>query len=144
MMLRTFALAAALLAAAAPAGAETWRASSSDGAIVAYIDVDSIERSGDRVIFRRELRFPDIRTLGNGRLRFDRLQALYHGDCRAMTLRNMSVRAKLGDAIVLEGEGSLEIESVATGSTAERDLRAACLGEWADPRLNAPNAPPTR
>ena len=129
MTSRMFAIALGLLAAAAPARAETWRASSSDGNASAFIDADSIVRTGDQVRFRRELRWPEVRLLGN-RLRYNRLLADYEGDCRAMTLRSLSVAAKLDDEVVLAGEGSGEIEQARPGSTAEVDLRSACFGEW--------------
>ncbi|HYG29296.1 MAG TPA: surface-adhesin E family protein [Allosphingosinicella sp.] len=129
MIGRIFAIALGGLAAAVPAQAENWRASSSDGNASAFIDADSIRRDGDQVSFRRELRWPEVRMLGN-RLRYNRLLAHYEGDCRAMTLRSISIAAKLDDEVVLSGEGSGEIEQARPGSTAEVDMRSACFGEW--------------
>ncbi|MEA3015586.1 MAG: hypothetical protein QOI38_308 [Sphingomonadales bacterium] len=133
MIGRNLVLALGCLTAAAPATAENWRASSSDGTAAAFIDTDTIRRDGDRVSFWRELRWPEVRMLG-GRLRYNRLLAHYEGDCRAMTLRSISVRAKLDDEVVLSGDGSGEIEQARRGSTAEVDLRSACFGEWPEQR----------
>jgi hypothetical protein len=133
MIARILIVALGGLAAAAPAQAENWRASSSDGTVAAFIDTDTIRRDGDRVSFRRELRWPEVRMLGS-RLRYNRLLALYEGDCRAMTLRSISVSAKLDDVVVLSGEGSGEIEQARRGTTAEVDLRSACFGEWPERR----------
>lgn len=124
-----FAVALGAFVAAPPAQAENWRASSTDGNASAYIDADTIRRDGDRVSFRRELRWPEARALANG-MRYNRLLALYEGDCRAMTLRSLSVSAKLDDAVLLSVDGRGEIEQVQPGSTADVDLRSACFGAW--------------
>ena len=123
------AAATAALVAASSAGAENWRVSSSADGARGYIDVDSIRRDGDRVRFVREVRWPSASTLEDGS-RFDRIASLYEADCRAMTLRSLTVSARLGGEVVLEGEGSGELEHVAPGSTGEIDLRSACFGDW--------------
>ena len=115
--------------AAAPAAAENWRASSKTGDAAAYIDTDSIRRTGDRVTFVRELRFEAPRPLGEN-LKFDRLQALYDGDCKAMTLQSIELRAKLADTIVLSAAERGKVDSAKPGSTAETDLKAACFDQW--------------
>ena len=122
-------LSAVAVAMASPAAAETWRASSRAEGATAYIDVDSIRREGDRVSFWREVRWPEIRSLDGG-LRFDRIAALYDGDCRAMTLRSTAIRAKLGQEVVLAGDEPGEVETASPGSTAAVDLRSACFGDW--------------
>jgi hypothetical protein len=95
----------------------------------AFIDTDSIRREGDRVSFWREVRWPEPRALEGGG-RFDRIAALYEGDCRAMTMRTMEVRAKLAGEIVYSGRASGEVESPAPGTNGHVDLRAACFGDW--------------
>jgi hypothetical protein len=129
MIGRISALAMAMALAAAPAAAETWRASSRAEGAVAFIDVDSIRREGDRVSFWREVRWPEVRSLDDG-LRFDRIQARYEADCRAMTLRTMAIRAKLDQQVVLAADEAGEVETASPGSTAEIDLRSACFGDW--------------
>ena len=129
MIARTFGATVAMLAAAAPAQAETWRASSSGMGAVAFIDTESIRRDGDRVSFWREVRWSDVRSLDSGG-RFNRIAALYEGDCRAMTLRPMEVRAKLDEQIVFSGQGSGEIETPPPGTNGHVDLRSACFGDW--------------
>lgn len=123
------AAATAALAPLSAAAAENWRASSTDAVATAYIDIDSIRRDGARVSFWRELRWPQVRTLGTG-LRYNRLGSLYEADCEAMTLRSITVRANLDENVVLSGEGSRETEQARPGTTAETDLRSVCFGEW--------------
>lgn len=117
--------------AAAPAAAESWRLSSGDGEARAYIDTDSLRREGDRVTFWREVRWPEVRSLDSG-LRFDRIAALYEGDCRAMTLRSLRISARLQAAEVYAAEDEGETEPALPGSNAEGDLRSACFGDWPD------------
>ena len=125
--LLTFTIAVGL--AASPAFAETWRASSRAPGAVAYIDVDSIERKGDRVIFWREVRWAETRSLSFN-VRYDRMAAHYEGDCKAMTLRSLKIRVALGDKIVLRDDARDEPQAVVPGSNGEIDLRAACLDQW--------------
>jgi hypothetical protein len=129
MKASALALGIAVLAAAAPAQAETWRSSSSGMGAVAYIDTDSIRRDGDRVSFWREVRWPEARTLDSGG-RFDRIAARYEGDCRAMTLRPIEIRAKLAGEIVFSGDSTAEVETPPPGTNGHTDLRAACFGDW--------------
>jgi len=129
MTARALGLAVAILAAAGPAGAETWRSASSGLGATAYIDTDSIRRDGDRISFWRELRWREVRALDSGR-RFDRLAALYEGDCRAMTLRPIEIRARLGETVVLSGRSGGEVENPPPGTNGHTDLRAACFGDW--------------
>jgi hypothetical protein len=129
MIGRSSAVAALMVLLPAPAAAETWRASSRAEGAVAFIDVDSIRREGDRVSFWREVRWPEARALDGG-LRFDRIGARYEGDCRTMTLRSMAIRAKLDQQVVLASEEAGDVETAEPGSTAEIDLRSACFGEW--------------
>lgn len=114
---------------ASPAAAETWRASSKGQGAAAYIDTDSIQRSGDEVRFRRELRWDEPRTFENG-TRFDRIAALYVADCRAMTLRAINMSAALGDKVLFSGDSNEAAEKAAPGTTAETDLRSACFNQW--------------
>lgn len=130
--MRTRLLVAGAMAVALPPGgaeAANWRASSGDSQARAYIDTDSIRREGERVSFWRELRWPEVRTLGDG-TRYNRLGSLYEADCAAMTLRSITVRANLDENVVLSGEGSRELEQARPGTTAETDLRSVCFGEW--------------
>jgi hypothetical protein len=70
---------AALLAAAAPAAAEQWRAiaiddSTAHGMAVAYADADTIARSGDEIAFDYQVRFsspPENFDRLAGRMRLD-------------------------------------------------------------------------
>lgn len=117
--------------AASPALAENWRASSHGQGIVAYIDVDSIKKKGDRVTFWRELRFPDVRSLSFN-VRYDRMAALYQADCKAMTLRSTKIRVSLGDQVAFKHGGKGELEVAGPGTTAEIDLRSVCLNDWPD------------
>lgn len=118
-----------LIVLAGPAAAETWRPSSGADGARAYIDTDSIRREGDRVSFRREIRWPAAQALNNG-MRYDRIAELYDGDCRAMTLRSMSIEARLGERVVIAEDDPGEVETAQAGSTAEADLRAVCRGDW--------------
>ena len=120
-------LAAAL--AAAPAQAENWRASSSTAEAAAFIDTDSIRRDGDRVSFRREVRFNAARVL-QGEHRFDRLRTLYEADCKAMTLQSVDISARLGAQVLFSAAERGDVETAKPGSTAEIDLRAACHDQW--------------
>jgi hypothetical protein len=115
--------------AASPALAENWRASSNAQGIVAYIDLDSTKRKGDRVTFWRELRFPEVRSLSFN-VRYDRMAALYEADCKAMSFRSMKLRVSLGGEVVFKHEGKDEPEVAQPGSTAETDLRSVCLNDW--------------
>ncbi|HEX8192156.1 MAG TPA: surface-adhesin E family protein [Allosphingosinicella sp.] len=118
-----------LLLAPAPAVAETWRAASGANGARAYIDVDSITRDGDRVFFLREVRWPEPMTLQGG-LRIDRILARYEGDCRANTLRALSLTAKLGAAVIASNDKPDEIERAEPGTAGGDDLRSACFNEW--------------
>ena len=129
MAFKLVAIGLVALAGSAAAPAESWRAGSSGLGATAYIDTDSIRREGDLVHFRREVRWPEVRSFGDG-TRYDRLLSHYQGDCRAMTLRSLAIRVKLGDSVVLSVDEADEIETASPGSTAEVDLRAACFGEW--------------
>ena len=127
---RGSAIAIAMLAAATPAAAENWRASSSTGPdAAAFIDTDSIRRSGDRVTFWREVRWAEPRTLPGG-TRFDRVATHYEADCRAMTLQSMRMRALMGADAIFDDSERGEIERITEGTTAHTDLRAACFDEW--------------
>lgn len=125
----TFAL--ALLVAAGAAHAENWRRSSGTDEANAYIDTETIRRSGDRVTFAPEIRWPGPRQLSDGKA-YDRIAAIYEGDCAAMTVRLVRFQVKLRTSIVVAGDGTGEIEPAAPGSTVEGDLRAACRGQWPD------------
>lgn len=129
MTTKLFAAAILALVPVGTASAENWRSSSRDSQATAYIDVDSIRRDGNRVSFWRELRWPQIRSLGDGR-RFNRLGSLYEEDCAAMTLRSITIRASLDERVILTGEGSRELEQARPGTTAATDLRSVCFGEW--------------
>lgn len=123
-------LAAAMLAPLpAAAQQQTWRQASSSGDRTAYIDTASIQRDGDKVRFWREVRSPAPVRFDSGES-FDRLGARMEVDCRARTLVNLEVYAKLGDQLVVSGAGDGTVEPIETGSTADTDLRAACFNEW--------------
>lgn len=118
------------LAAASPVAAENWRRSSQANGAVAYIDADNVQRDGDRVTFWRELRWGEVRTLQGG-LRYDRILALYEGDCRAMRLRAVEFRAKLAEVVVAASdEGDAAFTDAVPGTTAETDMRSACFDDW--------------
>lgn len=117
----------ALLGSAAQS--QNWRASSSGQGAVAYIDAASIQRTGDKVRFWRELRWPEARTLSDG-VRYDRMAAYYEADCPKMTLRSVKLRVGLGDQVLLALEEPGELETVTPGSNAEVDLRSACFDDW--------------
>ena len=120
-------LAAAL--AASPAAAENWRASSKTSEAAAFIDTDSIRRDGERVSFRREVRFAKPRVLQNEQ-RFDRLRTLYEADCKAMTLQSVDISARLGEQLLFSAAERGDVETAKPGSTAETDLKAACHNQW--------------
>jgi protein tyrosine/serine phosphatase len=124
-----WALGVSLLLFASAAMAENWRASSEAQGAIAYIDTESIQRSGDEVQFWRELRWPEVRELENG-LRYDRMAALYLGDCRAMTLRAVKLRVNLGEKVLYAGDQEGAVEKAKPGTTAEIDLRSACFDQW--------------
>jgi hypothetical protein len=123
-----------LVSGAVPAAAQTenWRPSSRGGVARGYIETNSISRDGDIVRFWREIRFPSSRMLGSD-VTYDRLAALYEGDCRGETLRPLSVRARLGERIVWKDEEAGEADRVERGSAGYVDLRAACFNEWPAP-----------
>ena len=112
-----------------PAQAENWRPSSAAGDAVAFIDVDSIRREGDQVLFWREVRWPTPRTLDGG-LRYDRIGELYEASCRNMTLRSTALRVKLGEQVVFSHNAPRDTENATAGSNAETDIRSACFDEW--------------
>lgn len=114
---------------ASPAAAETWRASSSTDEAAGFIDVESIRREGDRASFWREIRWPEVRSMSDGR-RYDRIAAHYEADCRGRTLQLTAFRTKLGAEVVLSHDGRGEVEAVTPGTAADTDLRAACFDEW--------------
>jgi hypothetical protein len=122
-------IAAVSLGLASPAPAENWRASSGGQGATAYIDTDSIQRSGDEVRFWREVRWPAPRAFEDG-TRYDRIGALYVADCRAMTLRAIRMRAALGATILAEGDTEEPTQNAGPGTTAETDLRSACFNDW--------------
>lgn len=123
--------------AASPALAENWRASSHGQGIVAYIDVDSIKKKGDRVTFWRELRFPEVRSLSFN-VRYDKMAAFYEADCKAMTLRSLKIRVSLGEEVVFRNDSKDDPQAALPGSTAEIDLRSACHNDW--PKAETPPA----
>ena len=127
MKLRLIALSLAVLAS--PAFAENWRASSSADGATAFIDVESIRRDGDRVTFWREVRWPEVRSLGDG-TRFDRVANHYEADCRAMRFRSVALQARLETEVVLAFEHEEEYDEAHSGSTIEADLRAVCFDTW--------------
>ena len=118
-----------LAALATPAFAETWRASSASDEAAAFIDVDSIQRDGNRVTFWREVRWATVQNLSDG-IRFDRIANLYEADCEAMRFRSIQVQARLEAEVILAGEEEGETEEAQPGSTAEVDLKAACFDTW--------------
>ena len=122
-------LLAAAVSAPSLAQGENWRSSSAAMGGVAYIDTASIRRNGNEVHFWREVRWPEVQTLAGGE-RYDRIRALYHGSCTAMTLRSLHVIARLQDRIVISGPDRGAVENASAGSTAASDLRAACFQEW--------------
>ena len=129
MNFRILAAALGIALLAAPAAAENWRASSAGMGAIAYIDVDSIQRSGEQVTFWREVRWPEVKTFEDG-TSYDRIAALYEADCNAMTLRSLHLRVSLGGEVIGSVEDTGEVEQATPGSTAETDLRSACFGEW--------------
>ncbi len=124
---------AAALAASMPfpasAQPQTWRQGSSSGGQAAFIDTASIERAGDKVRFWREVRTAQPALFESGE-RYDRIGSLLEVDCRARTLRNLRIYAKLGDTLIFESGEASELEAVEAGTTADTDLRAACFNEW--------------
>jgi hypothetical protein len=113
-----------------PARSENWRPSSGTGEVVAYIDTDAIRRKGDEVRFWRQLRWPEPQTLPNG-IRYDRMAALFKGDCRAMSYISLRNRLNLGDRLLFDGkDDNHEVHVVEPGSNGEADLRAACFDDW--------------
>jgi hypothetical protein len=129
MTINLLAIGLAAVAGSSAVAVEDWRPSSSAGEARAYIDTETIRREGDLVHFWRDLRWGEPRSFSNG-TRYDRFVTEYRGDCRARTLRSLSVLVKLGDELVLTIDEDGELESVRPGSTADVDLRAACFGEW--------------
>lgn len=123
--------AAMLISFPATAQQQTWREASSSGDRTAFIDTASIQREGDKVRFWREVRSSAPMRFDSGES-YDRLGAHMEVDCRARTLVNLEVYAKLGDQVIASGAGGGGVEAVAEGSTADTDLRAACFNEWPD------------
>jgi hypothetical protein len=113
-----------------PALSANWRASSSAGEVVAYIDTDAIKRKGDEVWFWRELRWPEPQTMA-GDLRYDRMAARYKANCRTMTFQSLRNRMNLGDRVLFDAkDDNDEIHTAEPGSNGEADLRAACFDQW--------------
>lgn len=123
--------AAILASLPATAQQQSWRQSSTSGEQTAYIDTATIRRDGDKVRFWREVRSAAPMTFETGE-RFDRLGAHMEVDCRARTLVNLEVYAKLGEEEIGRGPGDGAVEPIADGSTADTDLRAACFNQWSD------------
>lgn len=131
---RLFAALSATLLATGVASAQQqqhyWRPASSAGDGRAFIDTLSIQRTGDQVRFLREIRFNPARQFDDGQ-QFDRLGAVMEFDCRAHTLRNISLYSKLGDRVITEApSSSSDAEPIDAGTTAETDFRAVCLDQW--------------
>jgi hypothetical protein len=119
-----------LMTIGSPVMAAKWRASSSAGKVIAYIDTDAIRRKGDDVWFWRELRWPETQTLENG-VRYDRAAAQFKADCRTMTFVSLRNRLNLGDRLLFDGkDDNDEVHVAEPGSTAEADLRAVCFNDW--------------
>ncbi|HEY0012586.1 MAG TPA: surface-adhesin E family protein [Allosphingosinicella sp.] len=126
---KTVVLGLAVVAAASPARAETWRNASSALGATAYIDTDSFQRAGDKVTFWREIRWPEVRTLDGG-VRFDRIAAHYEADCRAMTMRSLHLRISLGSEVIASAPDTGAVEQPPEGTAGRTDLLAVCRGEW--------------
>lgn len=127
-----FVFAAIALSLPAPAAAQqapNWRAASSGNAQAAFIDTNSIVRSGDKVRIVREVRSREPMAFDDG-TRFDSLGSLIEFDCRANTLRTIEVWVRLGSRELVRGPGDNQIDAVRPGTTAATDLRAACFDEW--------------
>lgn len=120
--------------AAPQSQAPAWRQSSGGTAAAAgaaaYIDTNSIQRSGDIATFWREIRFPAPRTLSDG-TSFDRILARIEIHCTALTIRTLELRGKLGDAVVVTDDKPEDAaDAIKPNSTAMDDLNAACHNKW--------------
>lgn len=136
-----FSFIAALALPALPAGAQqpqegalpqggTWRQASGSGGQSGYIDTASMQRTGDRIRFWREIRTREPQNFRDGQS-FDRLGASIEVDCRARTFRTIELYAKLGEQLVGRTDAEdREAREVPAGTTTEAEFRAVCFNEW--------------
>jgi opacity protein-like surface antigen len=98
----TIALAACAVSAAAPAAAADWRVVNIDGeserggVSVAFIDLDSLSRSGDDVRFNMQVRF------STSPAQWDSLRAQVHVECSTRRWESTSSGLYLGENMVQE------------------------------------------
>lgn len=128
MSLRLIA-AAAFLAAPAAAQAEDWRVASADQQSVQYIDANTIERTGDRIRFTREIRFDEPQFVQG--FRFDRVIQLAEVSCAERLLYPLRTTAWLDDSQA-HSEGPWEdAEAMEPGTNLGGTHDAVCSGRWA-------------
>ena len=121
--------AATLLALPAGASAENWRVASADEQSVQYIDADTIDRSGERIRFIREIRL-DRPQFVEG-FRFDRVIQLAEVSCSQRLLYPLSTTAWLDDRQV-HSEGPWDdAEAMRPGTNLGGTHDAVCSNRWA-------------
>lgn len=117
-----------LLAAPAAAQAENWRVVSYDQTTVQYVDQDTIDRSGPRVRFTREIRLHRPDSVGGQR--FDRIVQVAEVACAERRLFSLSLTAMLGDAVVHRDGPWSESEEMLPGTNLGGTHGAVCENEW--------------
>jgi hypothetical protein len=105
--MRAFTIICACAAAAVstPALAENFQLAAETDSLRAYVDMDSLQRTGSRVRFTQQWRHHKVRTLSDG-LEWDTDTFLTEADCDAMTFVNLETVARLRGRIVLSYTGT--------------------------------------
>ncbi|HEX8644111.1 MAG TPA: surface-adhesin E family protein [Allosphingosinicella sp.] len=101
----TIICACAAAAIAAPALAEDWQPAAETDSLHAFVDMDSIERTGNRVRFTQQWRHNKVRRLSDG-LEWDTDTFLTEADCSERTFVNLETVARLRGRIVLSYSGT--------------------------------------
>jgi hypothetical protein len=130
MNFRTRAALAATALLAQPAAAQTWREVSSNADATIYVDVDSIQRTGDRVLYRTRTRY-GTPFEAEGDL-MDVVSELNEGDCREMSGRALENATSLGDKVVVPpGPVEQTTRHFAVGTVGHKMLNRVCT--WSAP-----------
>lgn len=101
----TIICACAAAAIATPALAEDWQLAAETDSLRAFVDMDSLQRTGSRVRFTQQWRHNKVRTLSDG-MEWDTDNFLTEADCTEMTFVNLETVARLRGRIVLSYTGT--------------------------------------
>ena len=112
--------------AATPAAAENWVRVGGDAQMGEFVDADSVQRVGDEVRFRREVRYAAPRPEG-----FDRMVFSHVGSCRERMTFVLSMSFRIGDHELMSTtfrESDRDNDPAPMGTALGRALHYACEG----------------